>query len=187
MFLCSRLSSRGAKVTTVWVGGPIRLVKSNDQLQQFAHQGDQCLRASHRSLSFPVRVVAVKLLFLGPLIGHLAENSRSTGPRTISTLATSFPTGVRAVRSSSVTVLSTACAICRRYVNLSNRNSRSGFPVSNESSRSFDRTPHPCCYDRIDRLDRRVVPDSLLGSPTTSIRKPRPTGSGFETGPTEWT
>jgi len=58
--------------------------------------------------------------------------------------------------------LRTACATCRRYVRPPNRNSRSGLPVSNGTLHSFNRLPHPCCYDRTDPFDRRVVPDSLL-------------------------
>ena len=76
--------------------------------------------------------------------------------------------------------VTTACAICRRYVSQSNRNSRSVSPVLNVRPHSFNRR-HPCCYDRMRPLDRRVVPDSLLhrfsiASLTTSTRKPHLTG-----------
>ena len=82
--------------------------------------------------------------------------------------------------------LRTACATRRRYVIRPNRNSRGGFPASNETLHSFNRR-RPCCYKRIRPSCRRVVPDSLLGSPTTSTQKLRPTGFGCATDQATWT
>ncbi len=73
------------------------------------------------------------------------------------------------------TPLRTACATCRRYVTPSNRNSRSGSPVSNGSLHSFNRLRRPYCHDRTDRLDRRVAPDYLLhGRRSLSGSRARP-------------
>ena len=82
--------------------------------------------------------------------------------------------------------LRTACATRRRYVIRPNRSSRGGFPVSNETLQSFNRR-RPCCCDRMRHPCRRVIPDSLLGSPTTSTQKLRPTGFGCATGQATWT
>ncbi len=81
--------------------------------------------------------------------------------------------------------LRTACATRRRYVIRPNRSSRGSFPASNETLQSFNRRRH-CCCDRMRHPCQRIVPDSLLGSPTTSTQKLRPTGFGCATGQATW-
>ncbi len=82
--------------------------------------------------------------------------------------------------------LRTPCATRRRYVIQPNGSSRSSFPASNETLHSFNRR-RPCYCKRIRHPCRRVVPDSLLGSPTTSTQKLRPTGCGCATDQATWT